>query len=636
MCSQTIVYLTLFISSHVLLHVAGKLPKDCKDQTCLMEDLDPSSGSKLLQVDRSNVQHKSSSVSCINSALGRTIPLDDDGYEDVAESCCYDDMKDFIRRLATEMELNVCSEGGLSGFAPFFSCQNTTSLADLKGYIRGQAAPKTHCQWLAEVGKKCPEKDPSCGVSTNPDKEESLFKGYMGLDAENNPPALVTNDKVKDALKKVVAGKLGVPVDQVEIVIGTGPVDSVSLYQVVMKSPKTGRYVEAGPDGSLVARSTSLKALDAKHLQGNSFLVSGGKDIMPKGVLVKLDKDTLSFQNEAGDDLLEDEHGHVTFRNDPYTHPAGLDAENNPPAYVTNEFGYFIGEEQVKDALEQVVADKLGVPVGQVEIVIGTGPDDSVKLYRVMMKTPKTGKYVETEPDRSLIARSTKFTTLQAKHWQGNSFHDSGGKDTMPKEVLVKWNKDTLSFQNEAGDDLLEDEHGGLTFGRDPERRLQVDFPGYNSYTSAATSDMHTRSFIASAATSDTHSGSFLASRRACTVVVSYEVLQTDPPSLDADLVKDTAEHLNVTEFQTNISNTIAKVEPCVGRLKLSTFKLCKSKGVCEDKSLKPAHTDRDYNHQGNHVPEEDVKPSSTIELDSAVELSPIKRAVSWFTGSTE
>merc|ERR1719460_3626964 len=249
------------------------------------------------------------------------------------------------------------------------------------------------------------------------------------------------------------------------------------------------------------------------------------------------------------------------------------------------------------------------------------------------MKSPKLEES-QNWPDGSLIARSTKFTTLHAKHWQGNSFPDSGGKDTMPKEVLVKWNKDTLSFQNEAGDDLLEDEHGRLTFGRDPERRLQVDFPGYNFHTSAATSDMHTRSFIASAATSDTHSGSFLASRRSCTVVVSYEVLQTSPPSLDADVVKDTAEHLNVTEFQTNISNTIAKVEPCVGRLKLSTFKLCKSQGSCEDKSLKLAHSDRDYKHQGPvHVPEEDkgpdstAKSSSTIQVDSLLEPSTIKRA---------
>jgi hypothetical protein len=434
-------------------------------------------------VGRSNLQHKSSTISCINSALGRTIPLDDDGYEDVAESCCYDDMKDFIRRLATEMDLFVCSEGGLAGFAPFFSCQNTTSLVELKGYIRGQTDPKTRCKWLQQVGKKCPELDPSCGVSTNPDKEESLFKGYMGLDAENNPPALVTNGKVKDALKQVVADKLGVPVDQVQVVIGTGPVDSVSLYQVVMKSPKTGKYVEARADGTLVATSTSLKALEAKHWRENSFLVSGGQD-------------------------------------------------------------------------------------------------------------------------------------------------------TMPKEVLVKWDKDTLSFKNEAGDDLLEDQHGRVTFGRDPDRRLQVDFPGYNFQK--LHSDVHTRSFIASAATSDMHSGSFLASRRACTVVVSYEVLQTSPPTLDADTVKDTAEKLNVTEFQTNISNTIAEVEPCVGRLKLSTFKFCKSKGVCEDKSLKLAHTDRDYNHQGNHVPEEDVKPSSTIELDSKLEPSPIKRAATWFTGSTE
>jgi len=36
----------------------------------------------------------------------------------------------------------------------------------------------------------------------------------------------------------------------------------------------------------------------------------------------------------------------------------------------------------------------------------------------------------------------------------------------------------------------------------------------------------------------------------------------------------------------------------------------------------------RDYNHQGNHVPEEDVKTVSTVELDSALEPSSIKRAV--------
>jgi hypothetical protein len=332
----------------------------------------------------------------------------------------------------------------------------------MKGYIRGQADPKTRCQWLGEDGKKCPETDPSCGVTTNPDDEASLFKGYMGLDAENNPPALVTNEKVKDALKQVVADKLGVPVDQVEIVIGTGPVDAVSLYQVAMKSPKTGKYVEAGPDGSLVASSTSLKTLDARHAQGNSFLVSSGSN-----------------------------------------------------------------------------------------------------------------------------------------------------------EVMVKWDKDTSSFQTEAGDDVLEDQDGHVIFGKDPDRRLQVDFPGYNS---AATSDTHSRSFVS------------LASRRSCTVVVSYEVLQTSPPTLDAEEVKDTAEALNVTEFQSNISNTIAKVEPCVGRLKLSTFKFCKSKGHCEDKSLKLAHTDRDYNHQSNHVPEEDkaedsdAKPSS-IEVNSSLEPSTIKRA---------
>jgi len=461
-------YLILFIFSHVSLDVAGELPNTCKDQICSMEDLNPSAGSKLLQVGRSDLQRGShapqAAVSCLNSNLGKTIPLDQEGFEDVAESCCYDDMMDFIRRVAAEMDLEVCHEGGLSGFAPFFSCQNETSLVGMKDDIRSQADPQTRCQWLGQVGEKCPEVDPSCGVSTNPTSEPSLVKGYMGLDAESNPPALVTNENVKDALRQVVADKLGVPVDQVVIVIGTGPVDSVGLFQVAMKSPKTGKYVEAGPDGSLVASSTSLKTLKARHAQGNSFLVSDGSS-----------------------------------------------------------------------------------------------------------------------------------------------------------EVMVKWDKDTFSFQTETGDDVLEDQDGRVIFGKDPDRRLQVDFPGYKS---SLTSVTHSRSFIS------------LASRRSCTVVVSYEVLQTSPPTLDADKVEHTAEALNVTEFQRNISSTIAKVEPCVGRLKLSTFKLCKSQGSCEDKSLKLAHSDRDYKHQGPvHVPEEDkesdstAKSSSTIQVGSLLEPSTIKRA---------
>jgi hypothetical protein len=405
-----------------------------------MEDFIPAAGSELLQVGRSRV-HLKTSIVCADSKLGKVIPLDDAGFRDVAESCCYDDMKDFIRRLAEQMELQVCSEGGLSGFAPYFSCSNGTLFEYMTTAMKKQTDEQTRCKWLGRVGEECPLMDAACGVSTNPLHKESLVQGYIGLDAENNPPALVTNDKVKGTVKQLISDNLGVPESQVQVEIGTGPVDAISLYQVALKSPKTGKYVEAGPDGNLVASSMVLKTLDAKHSKGNSFLVKGGSN-----------------------------------------------------------------------------------------------------------------------------------------------------------EVLVKWNRDNLSFQTEAGEDALEDEDGHVIWGRDPDRRLEVSFPGFKSVSA-----------------SYSRTRSLLALQRSCTVVVSYEVLQTEPPTLDAEKIKETAAKMDMEELQTRISNDLAEVEPCVGKLEISTFKYCKEKGSCEDRSLKLAHSDREYNHQGNHVPEDDA--------DSAIKL---------------
>jgi hypothetical protein len=373
--------------------------------------------------------------------VGKDVPLDSDGYQEVAESCCYDDMKDFIQRMVQHFEMQLCDEGGLNGFAPHFSCSNETSFIDLKYEM--QRVPEAKCPWLGWSHQKCKPIDPSCGVNMNPLHRPSLLKGYLGLDAESNPPALVRNSAVKDKLKGLIADKLGVPEEAVAITIGTGPVESLSLCQVAMKSPRTGKYVETGPDGHLVASSTTLKTFGAKHQQWNDGFKLGGISTI--------------------DNFLVEARG--------------------------------------------------------------------------------------------------------------------------AQEVLVQWNKDKFCFQTETGENVVEDEYGHVVLSKSSDKRLQVDFPGPSLLATASL---------------EKHSRSSNAMQRSCTVIVSYEVLQTEPPSIEEEQIATKATTLDPVERQTIIDHDVTEMEPCLGKLQISAFKYCREKGTCESKSLKPAHTDHDYVHVAN------------------------------------
>jgi hypothetical protein len=162
-------------------------------------------------------------VDCSGAELGEVVPLTEKGYKEVSESCCYDDMKEFIRRFTETVELKVCHEGGLSGFAPFFSCSDRYTLADLQSHMKEQAESDARCRWLGNVNEECKPMEPDCHVSTNPGKEESVLKGYIGLEAENNPVALVTNPGMKDQIRKDIADDLKVPVESVQVEVGTAP-----------------------------------------------------------------------------------------------------------------------------------------------------------------------------------------------------------------------------------------------------------------------------------------------------------------------------------------------------------------------------------------------------------------------------
>jgi hypothetical protein len=171
------------------------------------------------------------------------------------------------------------------------------------------AASDARCRWLGGANEECKPMDPGCGVSTNPDHARSVLKGYIGIEVESNPVALVTNPEIKDRIRKDIADDLKVPESAVQVEVGTGPVGSASFYQVALKSQTTGKYVEIGSSGDLVASSADFTTLSVRHDKDNAFLVSIGS----KNVRVKWNKDDFSFLTEAGEALVEGDSGRVVF-----------------------------------------------------------------------------------------------------------------------------------------------------------------------------------------------------------------------------------------------------------------------------------------------------------------------------------
>merc|ERR1719502_831025 len=111
--------------------------------------------------------------------------MNSEGFEEVVDSCCFDDMKDFVRRLVGEEGYKICDEGGLNGFVPFFSCSNKTSLLEMK--MQMKSGTEGACPWLAFMDGECRAPADECRVVTNPEHRPSLLRGYIGIEAENNP-----------------------------------------------------------------------------------------------------------------------------------------------------------------------------------------------------------------------------------------------------------------------------------------------------------------------------------------------------------------------------------------------------------------------------------------------------------------
>lgn len=161
-------------------------------------------------------------TSCSSDAvIARDAPLDEDGFQQVAASCCHQDMKEFVRRTIYDMGLKVCDEGGLSGFVPFYSCPVTTlTFAGLEAELRD--APTSTCRWLALSGTECTPPAAECAViiSRPAPAPEPAVTGFFAL-AASNPLELVRNTGVVDTVKSELAGALGISSENINVVIAT-------------------------------------------------------------------------------------------------------------------------------------------------------------------------------------------------------------------------------------------------------------------------------------------------------------------------------------------------------------------------------------------------------------------------------
>lgn len=230
------------------------------------------------------------------SEIGKQSPLTEAGFKSVAESCCFDDMKDFIRRVVTADGDQVCDEGGLSGFTPFYSCPSTpSSLADLRvGLGKATSESGNPCAWLGKAGAACTPPAASCSVVANPTSSQTLVDGFVGLSAGSNPSALVTKPAVKDSVKNTLSSKLGVPGSAIVVTMGSGPL-TASLLEFNKSSAASctvyATYVvtqTTPPTLNAAALASKMEALDSTQLETD--LASAVAAVAPEVGVLKVTK----------------------------------------------------------------------------------------------------------------------------------------------------------------------------------------------------------------------------------------------------------------------------------------------------------------------------------------------------------
>merc|ERR1712222_288167 len=83
-----------------------------------------------------------------------TAALSEAGYQSVAALHDGSQMRDYVRRVADSLELDIIDQGHLSGMVMYYSgeCASQSFAALVKDLHRGLTSHKCQAQWLAERG----------------------------------------------------------------------------------------------------------------------------------------------------------------------------------------------------------------------------------------------------------------------------------------------------------------------------------------------------------------------------------------------------------------------------------------------------------------------------------------------------
>lgn len=156
--------LTLVISLVSMQVVVLSLSTHVQSGSC--SEALPAHTPTLLQVRRaesaqsSMILEDTSRLASSTNPSGAAAPLDEVGYSAVADRCCQAEMREFMKRQALNLNLDVCDEAGLIGMAPYHSCEKgPQTFADLTSNLLADSQKR--CRWIAPTGS-CGDKPADC------------------------------------------------------------------------------------------------------------------------------------------------------------------------------------------------------------------------------------------------------------------------------------------------------------------------------------------------------------------------------------------------------------------------------------------------------------------------------------------
>jgi hypothetical protein len=276
-------------------HLAYSL--ECtSDEGCVSSvNIDASRGSAMLQVRQqvaaSAKSAPSEKMEC-GSNRGMEAPLTEEGFAEVSSSCCFDDVKEFTRRLIDSLGYKVCDEGGLSGISPFYACPTyPVTLANLTEELQDAIQTKSSkCHWLVDRYVECIPVSVECQVALYfPEPAPPpVAKGFIAFKA-TNPAEMVRANTILDLVIEELSLATGVETKYINVVMATGTVDGTESRSMLLAPLAPLRQIfsiDAGSKGGLGASckvfalySFQDKAPPAPEVLSESAVVNSMKSL---------------------------------------------------------------------------------------------------------------------------------------------------------------------------------------------------------------------------------------------------------------------------------------------------------------------------------------------------------------------